>query len=154
VRKRLPAEEVGVGDDDFLARAVDGFQVGVLDVGAVPQVVAHQQRGPLRAFARKVEFRPQAHAPGPVQTYPGHPVPQPLGLLLHLRHQRAFHAHREVEARRHVPGCMHVVDDIDAAHKTDAGIQTAILQCMCEPRRNGTTTRPENQELYARRENL
>jgi hypothetical protein len=42
--KTQPRQEIGIGDDDLVLCMADGAQIGMLDIAAMAQVVAYQQR--------------------------------------------------------------------------------------------------------------
>src|SRR2546428_4384139 len=124
--KCASGQEVGAGDDDLQARRLDVPQVGVLDVAAMPQAVAHHQARMLRAAGRRrrqsgIRARPAA------QGGPGHQQPEPGGRVAHLAGERSLDAHRVVVARRLPLAALEIVDHVDAADERHLAVDGGEL---------------------------
>ena len=120
--KTHAGQKVGVGNQDVVFRRIDGVNVGVQDVVAMADVVADLKSGNLRAdrsAARRGErLKPEAA----LEIHPGDNLPKAPNRMMHLLHGRPFDTGRVVIARPHVGRGVVVIDDIDAADKSDSGI--------------------------------
>ena len=124
--KRASGQEVGAGDDDLHARRLDVPQVGVLDVAAMPQAVAHHQARMLRAAGRR-RRQGGIRARTAAQRSPGHSQPEPGGRVAHLAGKGSLDAHRVVVARRLPFAALEIVDHVDAADERHVAVDGGEL---------------------------
>src|SRR5437773_2614428 len=152
---KAPAgEKVGARDDDLLLRGGDRRQIGVLDIAAVAQVVAHGERRALASRARHVRRHRVADARAVLEPRHRDAVPQAHRGVLDRLEQRPLDPHRVVVARRDLPQGVHVVDDVDAADEGDAPVRHHDLAVHAPqavaPQGKAPDLRAEHQEARPR----
>ena len=130
-KQRMPKlgsrKEVRRGDQDLAPCGANRRQVRVLDVPAMPQVVADRELRRLRAYAvTRPMLRKQRDAEAS-QLRDLHDGPHALHRLHDRRQERAAQRDGEINARRLLPGRVHVVDDVDAAHECQFAVDVTEL---------------------------
>ena len=97
----MPGKEIRVGDQDLALGRADRGEVGVLDVAAMPQVVADHELRRLRAGALRAPRRLGNSGTSLLWNWTSSLIAQTRCIVRTIDdQQRAFDAHREVDARR------------------------------------------------------
>ena len=122
VRETKTGKEIGVGDQDFLARRVDGLHVGMEDVVAVADIVADQEGGCLRTDGRGAGRRHARLPEAALEVGPRNDFPHMPDGMMDLMQDGAFEAHGIIETGAHAFRRIVVIDDVDAADEGDAAI--------------------------------
>ena len=109
--------EIGVGDQDFALRLVDGVEVGIQDVVAVADVVADQEGRALLAGDGAAGRADRAKPEASLEVGPGDDFPHAADSVVDLPERRPLDAYRVVVMRAQFRRRIVVADDIDAADK-------------------------------------